>query len=843
MTEVGQYTPETSPAAVLGRIADPIFALNEQGALSYINEPALDLFGTDEDIQLNNPIWKRLRERFAPETSVELKGALKTRTTLSTTTYDGVDQRWVRINAYPSPNGMTVIASVVPDNDTTRLSEAADAAIDGIAILDDEEYVYMNQAHADIFNFEPEELLGESWRLLYGAAEEERIEKDIFPQLERDGEWRGETNGRRRDGSVVPQDISLSFLADGTLVCVNKDISAQKTRERELEQTREFMKRAQSSAAVGGWEIDLTTESLHWTDEVFRIHDLPVDANIGLQDRFDFYHPDDRHRATEAFNSLLTESEPYDLELRITTAKDRTRWIRTVGEPRTNSDGDVIAAVGVFQDITERKRRGEQLDQLRERLDLAVNGADLGVWDWDMTTDEVIFNDRWATMLGLSPDEIEPHLDTWEERVNPDDLSRVKEALTAHINGETEMYDCEHRMRTTDGEWLWIRDAGKIVERDADGNPTRAVGIHLDISVQKKQEAVIERARNELRQVIDLVPDLIFAKRADGTYLLANEATAEAFGLTVDETEGRTDQEILPDDGQLNQFQADDRQVINSGEPLEIPEEELKTADGETRLFQTTKIPYQVTGTNDDAMLGYARDITPLRRYEHRLEQQRDNLSVLNKIVRHDIRNALQVINGSAELLEDNIEAEHQRLIEAIQIATEEAVDITTTAREVTELLLEANREPVPVALSPVLTRQVEAIRSGDTSVSVTRVGTAYETAVLADDLLNSVFRNLLRNAVVHNDSDEPSVRVLSEVLSDKVRITIADNGPGVPDEMKDSIFQEGTQGINSDGTGLGLYLVQKLVDSYGGAVRVEDSSSGGAQFIVDLPRAKTDTL
>ncbi|QWC20781.1 PAS domain-containing protein [Halorubrum sp. 2020YC2] len=733
---------------------------------------------------------------------------------------------------------MTVTVSPAPDGDRTRLSEAADAAIDGIAILDDEEYVYMNEAHAAIFDFEPDELLGKSWRRLYGDAEEERIEREVFPQLEREGEWRGETEGRRSDGSGVPQDVSLSLLDDGTLVCVNKDITERKARERELEQTREFLERAQASAAVGGWEVDLTTESLHWTDEVYRIHELPVDAHISLQDGFDFYHPEDRGVVTDAFDRLVDEGESYDLELRIVTAADRTRWVRTVGEPRTDANGDVVAAVGVFQDITERKRRDEQLDQLRERLDLAVEGANLGVWDWDMTTDEVVFNDRWATMLGLSPDAIEPSLDTWEDRVNPDDISRVKAALNAHIEGETEMYDCDHRMRTAEGDWLWIRDAGKVVDRDADGRPTRAVGIHLDISAQKEQEAAIERARNELRQVIDLVPDLIFAKRDDGTYLLANEATAEAYGLTVAETEGSTDAEILPDSAQSTHFRADDQRVIESDEQLEIPEEELTTADGETRLFQTTKIPYRVAGTDDDAMLGYARDITPLRRYEHRLERQRDSLSVLNKIVRHDIRNALQVVSGSAELLEHRLDAENHRLLEAIRTAADEAVDITVSAREVTELLMEADRDPVPVPLSPVLTRQISAVRSGDRSVSVTRVGRSDEKPVLADEMLKSVFRNLLRNAAIHNDSDSPSIRVSTEALPDRVRVAVADNGPGVPDELKRTIFNEGTQGIDSDGTGLGLYLVKTLVDRYGGAVWVEDSESGGARFVVELPRA-----
>ncbi|TKX60783.1 PAS domain-containing protein, partial [Halorubrum sp. SP9] len=139
--------------------------------------------------------------------------------------------------------------------------------------------------------------------------------------------------------------------------------------------------------------------------------------------------------------------------------------------------------------------RERTVQRIKDRLELAVEGANLGVWDWDMTTDEVEFNDQWAEMLGHSLDEIEPHLDAWERRVHPDDLPAVEDALSAHVDGETEYYDAEHRMRTASGEWKWIRDIGKVVERDEDGGPVRAVGIHLDVDEQKRREEELRRTR------------------------------------------------------------------------------------------------------------------------------------------------------------------------------------------------------------------------------------------------------------------------------------------------------------------------------------------------------------
>lgn len=606
--------------------------------------------------------------------------------------------------------------------------------------------------------------------------------------------------------------------------------------------TRGFIEETEETAAIGGAEIDIEAGSLRWTDEVYRMHGLSPTDDVSLDEVVSRYHPDDRPAVVEAFERLKTHEEPYDLELRVDSPDDQTRWVRSVAEPRVGDDGTITGAIGIFEDITERKAAEQELRETKERLDLAVEGAELGVWDWDVETDMVAFNDQWATMLGLSPDEVEGHFDTWAERLHPDDADRVKAALEAHVAGETELYDCEHRMRTADGDWKWIKDTGKIFERNANGDPVRAVGVNLDITEQKQYEETLEQTREELRQVIDLVPDLIFAKDSEGVYLLANQTTAEAYGVDPEDIEGKTEQEVIPEADESESFREDDRRVLESGEPLEVPEEELTTADGETRLLRTTKIPYTVAGSDRDAVLGYGRDITDLKRYERRLEEQRDNLNVLNQIVRHDIRNTLNVVVGYAEFLEDYVDDAGSAYLDRVQEAADEAIGITTSAREVTEMLLQAETELTPTSLRGVLQRRIDDIQSDTESVVVRADGSLADEAVLADDMLESVFRNLLQNAVLHNDAATPEVRVSTTVLDGNIRVSIADNGPGIADSRKDQIFDEGERGMDSSGTGLGLYLVQTLVDRYNGDVWVQDNERGGATFVVELPRTDPET-
>jgi len=153
----------------------------------------------------------------------------------------------------------------------------------------------------------------------------------------------------------------------------------------------------------------------------------------------------------------------------------------------------------VWRDIGERKQIETALRENEQRLQLVLEGSKDGFWDWTITTGAVRFSERWAEMLGYRLDEIEPHVREWEKLVHPDDLPTVTSVLRAHLDGRTPYYETEHRVRTKSGEWKWILDRGKVVERDSQGKPVRAAGTHSDISQRKEREAERERLIGELQ--------------------------------------------------------------------------------------------------------------------------------------------------------------------------------------------------------------------------------------------------------------------------------------------------------------------------------------------------------
>ncbi len=160
---------------------------------------------------------------------------------------------------------------------------------------------------------------------------------------------------------------------------------------------------------------------------------------------------------------------------------------------------------GIFSNVFERQTLQRQLKESEIRLKLAIENAETGLWDWNIKTGEVIFNDMWCNMLGYNKDEIEPNVKSWEKLVHPDDMPYVMKELNKHLEGKAAYYETTHRLLTKSGKWKWVIDKGRVVEYDSDKKPVRAIGTHVDIDKQKKIEEELRKlnvTKNRLFSII-----------------------------------------------------------------------------------------------------------------------------------------------------------------------------------------------------------------------------------------------------------------------------------------------------------------------------------------------------
>ena len=352
----------------------------------------------------------------------------------------------------------------------------------------------------------------------------------------------------------------------------------------------------------------------------------------------------------------------------------------------------------------------------------------------------------------------------------------------------------------------------------------------FDTLEARNQELELKNAAIEEAPIGITVADM---RQDDEPLVVVNDGFARLTGYDVESTLG-SNCRFLQGENTSETAVARMRQAIDDGEPVQ---ETIRNYRKDGTLFwnQVTLAPLERDGEVPH-YVGFQQDVTDRVEYEQQLQDQRDSLRLLSQIVRHDIRNDLYVIEGYVDLLDEYVAGEGEELLGTVEEQTEHAIGLTTTARKLGDTMLSDERELEPIALADSLGGQIEAVRSAYEAAVVELREPIPAVTVAADGMLDSVFRNLLKNAVQHNTADVPEVTVSADERDGTVRVRVADNGPGVSDERKDEIFGRGEKGIDSGGTGIGTYLVETLVTRYGGDVWVEDNEPRGSVFVVELP-------
>jgi PAS domain S-box-containing protein len=272
--------------------------------------------------------------------------------------------------------------------------------------------------------------------------------------------------------------------------------------------------------------------------------------------------PDQVAHLIEAVTTSARTLQPWRNEYQYHHPTKGDIWIEGYSMPVMEDDGSIFWH-GVATNITERKQAVYQLRESQIRMELALKGANLGTWDWYISTDCIIVNERWADMVGYTLAELEPmSYQTWTNLYHPDDFQQLITLAERHFAGENDFYECEVRMRHKNGAWIWVIDHGKVVEWDASGNPIYVTGTHLDITQGKHAEQALldlnrtleERIQQRTAEVLDLyeqAPIGYHSLNSDGIVIMVNQTQLSWMGYTYDELIGRPFTDFLSPSSQV----------------------------------------------------------------------------------------------------------------------------------------------------------------------------------------------------------------------------------------------------------------------------------------------------
>jgi len=406
-----------------------------------------------------------------------------------------------------SPDGFIVLKSL---RDTT-------------GAIADFVFEYINPVAAKRVNIPQSELLGQRYLQLFPESQTNGYfdryvavsETGISTTFESFDES-SELSGWFRNTVIKVNDgIAVSF----------SDITDRKQTELALQQQDLHFRVALKTAKLGSWEHDLVTGILSCSAQCKANFGLPPDAEFTHETLFTALHPDDRPMVKAAIERSLTEHTDYEVEERCYHPDGSLHWLIVRGRLVYDANGVPIRLVGVTLDITPRKLVEETLRQSEERLRIAQQAANAGVWDWDIATNQVVWSAEYYQLYGLEANTF-PSYENWLNSIIEQDRDRVNQAARQALTKQIDL-DVEFRVHhPTQGE-RWINAIGQTL-LDENGNPKRMTGIALDITHRKQYEKNLQR----YQLLLEYSRDIVLHLSQDGRIIEANQAAVQSYGYT-----------------------------------------------------------------------------------------------------------------------------------------------------------------------------------------------------------------------------------------------------------------------------------------------------------------------
>ncbi|MGZ5545109.1 MAG: PAS domain S-box protein, partial [Limisphaerales bacterium] len=769
--------------------------------------------------------------------------------------------------------------------DQALLQQAAsvDASMDGIALHDaNGTFVYMNQAHAEIYGYkDPNELIGKTWESLYEGAELRRFREEVMPIFSRIGYWRGEGIGKRKDGSLFPQELSLSRMPTGGLVCVVRDITERKRRDEGYARLADIVESAGDSIV----SVDFNGVISTWNKAAERLHGYTAQEMIGkpLMTLASPEYVDAMKMHLEA----PKQGKDVSFEAKRIRKDGREIDVAVKFSPIRDSSGKLVGASTIARDITERKRH----EEANARLAAIVESSDNAIYTTDFNDIITTWNRGAEQLFGYSSAEA---VGSSVQTLYPPGMQEIERAKLAVAPGKhVKQFETVRRHKD-----------GSLVNASVNISPIinprgEVIGLSRtarDISERKRAELERIRENRRIKLLADAAHALLSLESPRKIVRSIFAQIGPELGLDVyfnylvapsgDVLELNSFAGVPKDVAkQLSKFPfgqpacgavAQQRRgwVVSHLQDRKDPEFALVRQCGVRAYacnplvagkkligtlafgscaheeFSEKEIKYLQT-ICDFVALAQERALHQ-QTLEHRvaertaeLQESIGELEAFAYSVSHDMRAPLRAMRSFARILledhRDQVNSEGTVYLEKISEAAKHMDELIEDVLVYTHIVrAEVKMEPVDL---DKLVRHVIAtypqLKVNDAQIEIVGV----LPAILGNNAsLTQCVSNLLANAVKFVAPGVPArVKIWSESFDSNVRVWFEDNGIGIDNRILNrifGIFERGTKGPEYEGTGIGLAIVKKAIERIGGTVGVESQLGKGSRFWIELRKA-----
>jgi len=393
--------------------------------------------------------------------------------------------------------------------DANLKSKVIESSVDGMAILDNGVFTYLNERHALLSGYQPEELIGESWSKLYSPEEVDRLQGEVFASLEDTGEWNGEATALRKDGTTFTEEVRIFALDNGKQICICRDISDRKAAQDSLKASEHRYLTLAENVLVGLFRTDPLGNCLYVNHQWSEMTGLKIEQAAGYG-WIEIIHPEDRQWVDTAWKKFVDETPPFQIEFecRLKRQDGRTTWVYVQSIVEFNDEGQPVGIVGTVTDISDRKASEKtlQISALRDRT--IFDRSSVGFIEIDVKTQNITrANNLFCQMTGYSAEELSQI--EFQTLTHLEDLENCLNLFKQLISGETDKFFTEKRFLNKDGFYFWCETTAYPIEFEGSSIKT-IFGIIKDIRDRKQAELALQESQIQFQRMTENVPGMIF---------------------------------------------------------------------------------------------------------------------------------------------------------------------------------------------------------------------------------------------------------------------------------------------------------------------------------------------
>jgi len=619
--------------------------------------------------------------------------------------------------------------------------------------------------------------------------------------------------------------------------------------EKQLLRDQRLLDTVAVMAKIGGWEFDVASQSIAWSPEVYRIHEVDPRHKPSLVDALKFFPPAAALQISRAVERAVETGVSFDLTLPFITLKGKPLWVRSLGTvERTNNV--VTRLTGAFQDVTEQH-------EVQLRFARVSRSGSEGLWECDLTSDRVWVSASFEELLGFEAKERRQTLEEFRARRHPDDAAADTAAFDGHIATGVP-YDIKIRLLCASGEWQWYQMRGAL-EAEADA-PRRFGGTAMNVHQQKLVRDELRSVQARFTRAVRGTQDGLWEQDLQENQMWMSPRFRQLLGYSFAELpDGDNALLCLVHPEDLAPVEAARQAHLRAATPFDL-EVRLRLQTAHFKWFQMRgSAEFDAEGMAT-TLSGSIQDISRRREAEAQLVAATEAASAANRAksdflanMSHEIRTPMNGVLGMTELILDTtlqpLQREFALTIHSSATALLDIINdildfskIEAGKLEIESIPMDPRQcvEEVGAALAlQAAAKQLELIINIDASVP---------GEVRSDPhRLRQILLNLCGNAIKFTARGEVVVEVFfRQDTADQTLLTfeVRDTGVGIPEDVVKRLFQPFTQADASTtrhfgGTGLGLSIVRRLVELMGGHLEVFSSEGKGSTFSFSVPCEK----